>query len=78
MRSLVRNLVPIFFATGLAVPVLLTGCQSQTAPPAATQAAPQEDSYLRWEHETKREHVDMNKRSDDERKQYNDWKASHP
>jgi hypothetical protein len=78
MRSLFRNLSPLLLAIGFAVPVILTGCQSQAAPPATTQAAPQDDSYIRWEHETKREHVDLNKRSDDERKQYNDWKASHP
>jgi hypothetical protein len=77
MRSSFRNLVPLLLATGMAVPLLLAGCQTQApASAATTQAAPQDDSYIRWEHETKREHMDVNKRSDDERKQYNDWKAS--
>jgi hypothetical protein len=78
MRPLSKNLVPLLLAAGISVPVALTGCQSQApAPAATTQAAPQDDNYARWEHETHREHVDIEKRSDDERKQYNDWKASH-
>jgi hypothetical protein len=77
MRLLSRNFVPLFLAAGLAVPLLVAGCQSQAPAPAAAPAAPQDDSYTRWEHETHRDHVDIEKRSDDERKQYNDWKASH-
>lgn len=78
MRSMFGNLAPLLLATGLAVPLLVAGCQSQApAPAATTQPAPQDDTYARWEHETHRDHVDIEKRSDDERKQYNDWKASH-
>jgi hypothetical protein len=77
MRSMFRNFAPLLLATGLAVPLLVAGCQSQAPAPAATQAAPQDDSYSRWEQDTHREHVDISKRNDDERKQYNDWKASH-
>jgi hypothetical protein len=69
MRSLLRNIAPLLLATGLALPILVTGCQSQAAPP--------DDSYVQWEHETHREHVDVEKRSADERKQYDDWRASH-
>jgi hypothetical protein len=77
MRSMFRNLAPLLLATGLAVPLFVTGCQSQAPPQATTQAAPQDDSYARWEHDTHRDHVDISKRTDDERKQYNDWNASH-
>jgi len=69
MRSLFRNVVPLLLASLLAAPLVTTGCRSQ--------APPQDDSYIQWEHETHREHVDVNKRSDDERKQYGDWRNSH-
>jgi uncharacterized lipoprotein YajG len=78
MRSLSRNLFSLFLVAGLAVPVLVTGCQSQapTQSQAAPQPAPQDDAYLKWEHDTNRQHVDLEKRSADERKQYDDWKGS--
>jgi hypothetical protein len=68
MRSMFRNFVPLLLAIILSVPALTTGCRSQ--------GPPQDDSYIQWEHETHRDHVDVNKRSDDERKQYDDWKRS--
>jgi hypothetical protein len=77
MRSLFRNPAPLFLAAAFAVPVLVTGCQSQAPAPVATQAAPEDDKYVQWEHETHRDHVDLAKRNDDERKQYNDWRANH-
>ncbi len=69
MRSVFRSLVPLLIGTVLAVPVLVTGCRSQ--------APPQDDSYIQWEHETHREHVDLSKRSAEEQKEYQDWRASH-
>jgi hypothetical protein len=78
MRSLLRNFVPLLFAGVLAFSLVATGCQSQAPAPVASQATPQDDSYTQWEHETHREHVDVEKRSADERKQYNDWHQSHP
>ena len=77
MRSISRDLSSVLLATVLAAPILLSGCQTQ-APAPATAAAPADDPYVRWEHETHRDHVDIAKRTDDERKQYNDWHASHP
>lgn len=76
MRSISSNLSSILLAAVLAAPVLLAGCQTQAPAPAAA-AAPQDDPYIQWEHETHREHVDIAKRTDDERKQYNDWAAAH-
>jgi hypothetical protein len=75
MRSISRDLSSVLLATVLAAPILLSGCQTQ-AP--ATAAAPADDPYVQWEHETHRDHVDIAKRTDDERKQYSDWHASHP
>jgi hypothetical protein len=77
MRSLFRNLGPLLFAGVLAAPLVMTGCQSQARSQAAPQATPQDDSYIQWEHETHRDHVDVDKRSADERKQYDDWHHSH-
>jgi hypothetical protein len=78
MRSLFRNFVPLLFAGVLAVPLVTTGCQSQAPSQASSPAPTQDDSYIQWEHETHRAHVDVDKRSADERKQYNDWHQSHP
>jgi hypothetical protein len=69
MRPLFRNFVPLLLASILSVPVLVSGCQSQ--------APPQDDTYIQWEHETHRDHVDLNKRNADERKQYDDWRQNH-
>jgi hypothetical protein len=77
MRSISRDLSSVLLATVLAAPILLSGCQTQ-APAPATAAAPADDPYVQWEHETHRDHVDIAKRTDDERKQYSDWHASHP
>jgi len=33
--------------------------------------------YNQWEHDTHREHKDLNKRNKDEQKQYWDWRHSH-
>ena len=68
MRLLFRNLVPLLLASVLLAPVVVTGCRSH--------GRSQDDSYIQWEHDTHREHVDLNKRSDKERKQYDDWQLN--
>ena len=68
MRSLFRNFVPLLLATILAAPIIATGCQSNRVS--------QDDSYTKWEHDTHRQHVDVNKRSAEEQKQYEDWRRS--
>ena len=68
MRLLFRNLVPLLLATVLTAPVVVTGCRSH--------GRSQDDSYIQWEHDTHREHVDLNMRSDKERKQYDDWQLN--
>jgi hypothetical protein len=69
MRSLFGNLVPLLLGSVLAAFLVTTGCRSQ--------APSRDDSYIQWEHETHRDHVDVSKRSADERKQYDDWRHSH-
>jgi hypothetical protein len=76
MRSIFRSLSFVLLAAVLAVPVLLSGCQTPAPAPTVVES-PQGDTYIQWEHETHRDHVDIAKRTDDERKQYNDWAASH-
>ncbi len=68
MRSLFGNLVPLLLSTILTASVVTTGCQSH--------GRSQDDSYIQWEHDTHRQHVDLSKRSDDERKQYDDWQRN--
>ena len=85
MRLLLRNLVPLFLAAGLASSLAVAGCQSQqqAAPQPqqeaqpAPQPEPQPSTYLEWERETHRQHVDMNKRSAEEQRQYQEWLRTH-
>ena len=81
MRSLLRNLAPLFLAAVLAAPLVITGCQSQQQaqpqPQPESQPQPQPSSYTQWEHDTHRQHVDLNRRSADEQRQYQDWLRSH-
>lgn len=69
MRSWFRKFVPLLLATVLAAPVVATGCRSH--------GRSEDDNYVQWEHETHRQHVDVDKRNADERKQYEDWRRSH-
>lgn len=66
-------------ATTLAVVMLSAGCRDRGVyhdpyyhddHPASTE----EPYYNRWEKETQRSHQDLNKRSQDEQKQYWDWR----
>jgi hypothetical protein len=68
MRLSFRNFVPLLLATVLAAPVITTGCRSHRPS--------EDDSYIQWEHETHRQHLEVNQRSADERKQYDDWRRS--
>jgi hypothetical protein len=71
MRSLVRHLTPLLLAVSLASPLAMIGCQSQP------NAAPETVIYTQWEHDTHREHQDLNKRPPAEQKEYSDWRSSH-
>ena len=63
LSSLSKNLAALLLAFTLASPLLLTGCRDREG-----------DYYNRWEHETHREHVEMERRSDAEQREYRDWR----
>jgi hypothetical protein len=71
MHSLFRRFTPLLLAVAIASPVAITGCQQQ--PPQTDETV----IYTQWEHETHRNHQDLNKRSPDEQKQYSDWRSNH-
>jgi hypothetical protein len=66
MHRFFQRFTPILLAAAIASPVAMNGCRSQETV-----------DYTQWEHETQRDHRDLNKRSPDEQKQYSDWQSSH-
>lgn len=81
MRSIfLRYLPSLLLTTSFTIPILCGGC--------AVHARVYDDPYYhdrhdwgaeqpyysRWEAETHREHRDFDKRSDDEKKEYWDWR----
>ncbi len=75
MHSLFRSFTPLLLAVAIASPVAITGCQQQ--PQQTPQQTDETVIYTQWEHETHRDHQDLNKRSPDEQKQYADWRSTH-
>jgi hypothetical protein len=65
MHPLFRKFAPLLLAVALASPLATIGCRSQETV-----------YYQQWEHDTHREHVDLNKRSAEEQKEYTDWRRS--
>jgi hypothetical protein len=54
----------------MASPLAMTGCRTQETV-----------YYEQWEHDTHRQHIDLNKRSAEEQREYQDWRRSqhdHP
>jgi hypothetical protein len=51
----------------MASALLMTGCRDRETV-----------VYNQWEHETHRPHVDLNKRTPDEQKEYRDWRDHQP
>ena len=75
MRFGPKNLPLSLLVAILACPVLMTGCKTQTT----TEYNQQEPAdYTQWEHETQRQHVDLEKRNADEQKEYHDWRDKQP
>jgi hypothetical protein len=66
MRSMFKHVAPLLLAVVITSPALITGCRSQETV-----------YYNQWEHDTHREHRDLNKRTDSEQKEYSDWRRSH-
>jgi hypothetical protein len=78
MRSFFRSMTTAVLAAALSVPAL-TGCAHRVYDPYYHDYhawAGEESYYSQWEHDTHRDHVDFNKRSADEQKQYWDWRHS--
>ena len=65
MRSLFRYFAPLSLAAAILSPLATSGCRSQETV-----------YYNQWEHDTHRELQDLNKRSPDEQKKYQDWRRS--
>jgi hypothetical protein len=71
MHSLFRHFAPLLLAVSLASPLAMIGCQSQP------DSSPETVIYNQWEHDTNRQHQDLNKRPPAEQKEYSDWRGSH-
>jgi hypothetical protein len=63
MRSLFQKFALLSFAVVLASPVFLAGCQDRETV-----------YYNRWERETHREHVELNRRTAAEQREYDEWR----
>ena len=74
-----RNFAPVLLAAVLAVPVLNTGCAAHVRvyDPYYRDYhvwAAETPYYTQWEHDTHRDHMDSNKRSDADKKAYWDYR----
>jgi hypothetical protein len=81
MRSFNRVISSILLAPTLGVVVQCTGCVGHAGyyDPYYHDYHPRGGEvayYSQWEHDTHRDHVDLNKRSKDEQKEYWDWRHS--
>jgi hypothetical protein len=76
MRFWFKKLTPCVLAALLAAPILVTGCKTQNTT-INNQPDNQQDDYRQWEHDTNRPHVDLEKRSADEQREYRDWQQTH-
>ncbi len=79
MHSVARRLVPMVFATALALPILCTGCTGtvRVYDPYHHDYhgwAAEEPYYNQWEHDTHRDHVEFKARNKDDQKAYWDWR----
>jgi hypothetical protein len=63
MRLLFKHFAPLLLAVAITSPAVMTGCRSQETV-----------YYNQWEHDTHREHRDLNKRNEAEQKEYSDWR----
>ena len=73
-RSLFRSLAPSLLLLALASPAILAGCKSEHT---TVINQPEPSDYRQWEQATHRPHVDLDKRSPDDQKEYRDWHAAN-
>jgi hypothetical protein len=62
-----QKLALVLFAAVSVFPPLMAGCRDQETV-----------VYNQWEHETHRPHVDLNRRTAAEQKEYRDWRDHQP
>jgi hypothetical protein len=79
MRSMFRNLAPLLLAAGMITPAFITGCTVHAGvyDPYYHDHhvwANEEPYYSQWEHDTHHEHMDFQKRSAADQKDYWDWR----
>jgi hypothetical protein len=70
MHSMFQHFTPLLLAVSLASPIAMIGCQSQP------DTSPETVIYTQWEHDTNRQHQDLNKRPPAEQKEYSDWRGT--
>jgi hypothetical protein len=74
MRFCSKNLVLATLVAILACPVIMTGCRTHNTTVYNQHEPP---DYRQWEHDTQRPHVDVDKRSQVEQREYQDWHDNH-
>jgi hypothetical protein len=65
MRSLFKHFAPLLLAVAITSPAVMTGCRTQETV-----------HYNQWEHETHRQHRDLNQRTEAEQREYSDWRRN--
>lgn len=81
MRSLSQRLASLLMAAVVIVPLLCSGCAAHVRvyDPYYHDYhvwATETPYYTQWEHDTHRDHVEFNQRSDADKKAYWDWRHS--
>jgi hypothetical protein len=80
LRSSLKNFEMLPLAIALAFPVLVTGCEGHVRyydcyyGDYHTWDHHEVVYYNQWEHDTHRNHVDFDKRSDADKKEYYTWR----
>jgi hypothetical protein len=82
MRAFPGKLAPLVLAAALLAASSISGCERTTYVDEAHHDTHRWDSheaslYAQWERETARAHVDFNKRSATEQREYWDWRHKH-
>jgi hypothetical protein len=82
MRLLSRNFASLLLSAALTTPVFMAGCavHARVYDPYYHDYHPWGGEvvyYQNWEHDTHRDHVEFNKRSSADQKEYWDWRHSH-
>jgi hypothetical protein len=87
MRFPIRPLNLVLLAGALVCPLIITGCSARVSTRYRVHDGYYNDDhlwnddengyYVRWEGETRRDHRDFRRRSDDDQKAYFKWRHDH-